>query len=122
MSEPTVELNPSEQLIQAAKATVSITDNKGRAILLRKPRPLALIRFVEMIGGHAASNEVYMGMVMPLIYVETVDGNPVSVSTKMQFEALVQELDEDGIVAVQKGVQGNFGTPDPEAEKVALKN
>jgi hypothetical protein len=111
----------SQQLIDQAKAQVVVTDAKGRAIVLRKPGVLAQYRLVEMLGA-SASNQAYMGMVLPLTFVESIDGDPVVIGTKRELEALIQRLDEQAIFVVATGVQKNFGDPDPDADKAALKN
>ena len=116
-----VELTPSADLVNNARAPVTVTDAKGRAIVLRKPGVLAQYRLVETLGA-SASNEVYMSMVLPLIYIESIDGDVVSTAKRLQIDALIQRLDEEGIKAVMEGVQANFGAPDPEADKAALKN
>lgn len=111
----------SEQLINQAKAEVTITDAKGRAIVLRKPGVLAQFRLVEMLGA-SASNQAYMGMVLPLAFIGSIDGDPVTIGTKRELEALIQRLDEAGVLAVASSVEKNFGEQDPEADKEAVKN
>jgi hypothetical protein len=118
----TVTINPSEQLIKAATAEVTVTDAKGRVLTLRKPGVLAQYRLIEAIGAEAAKNEVYMAMTMPLIYVASIDGSAVIMPTnKRQVDALIQQLDEEGVAAALTGVQANFGVADAEADKDALK-
>ncbi|KAF1009482.1 MAG: hypothetical protein GAK28_00120 [Luteibacter sp.] len=130
MTEPTVTITEagdvpqptaSEQLIRQASAEVATTDAKGRRIVLRKPGVLAQFRLVEMLGA-SASNQTYMGMVLPLTFVGSIDGDAVSISTKRELEALIQRLDEGGIMAVAAAVQANFGEQDTEADKEAVKN
>ncbi len=125
MTSPKIELKeatPSEELIAKASAEVTVNDENGRAITLKKPGVLAQYRLVEVLSD-SAKNEVYMGMVLPLIYVTGIDGVPVyQPVSKREVEALVQRLDEAGIAAVMGGVQKNFGKSDPEADKEALKN
>jgi hypothetical protein len=121
MGDVKLELTPSAELVATAQSEAVVTDARGRAIKLRKPGVLAQYRLVETLGA-SASNQAYMGMVLPLIYVESIDGDPVSVNNKMQIEALIQRLDEEGIKAVMEGVQAHFGAVDPEADKAALKN
>lgn len=112
---------PTQQFIDRAKAEAVITDPKGRVIVLRKPGVLAQYRLVDMLG-HSASNQAYMGMVMPLTYVGSIDGDDVSIGTKRELEALIVRLDEASIFAVAKAVEANFGEQDPEADQAALKN
>lgn len=112
---------PSDQIIKKAAAEVSVTDERGRVIKLKKPGVLAQYRLVEILAD-SARNEVYMGMVLPLIYVVSIDDEPVfQPSRKSEVEALIQQLDEDGIAAIMAGVQENFGRIDPDKEKEALK-
>lgn len=113
---------PTEQIIAKAAAEVVITDARGRSITLRKPGVLAQFRLVEALGD-TARNEVYMGMVMPLLYIASIDGEPAFPPTrKSEVEALIQQLDEDGISAISEAVFENFGKSNPDAEKAALKN
>jgi hypothetical protein len=125
MAEAAIKLNvtpsPSEELVAKASANVTVTDARGRVIVLGKPGVLAQYRIVEVLGD-AASNQVYMGMVLPLLFVKSIDGEPVfQPNKKSEVEALIQQLDEDGIAAVMEGVQANYGAPDPEADRTALK-
>ena len=116
-----VKETPSEQLIKQAAAEVVVTDAAGRKITLKKPGVLAQYRLIEILGD-SAKNEVYMGMVLPLIYVSAIGEHPViQPASKREVEALISRLDEEGINAVMQGVQENFGRTDPEADKEALK-
>lgn len=113
---------PSEQVVAKAIEQVDITDSNGRTITLKRPGVLAQFRLVEMLGD-SASNTAYVGMVLPLIYVTAIDGDPVSrITTKIGLEGLIQRLDEEGVVAVAQGVQEHFGKQDPEKDAAALKN
>lgn len=119
----TINETPAQQLIAKANAESSVTDATGRVIKLKKPGVLAQYRLVEIVGAEAAKNDVYMSMVLPLIFVTEIDDKPLlQPRTKAEVDALIQRLDEDGIAAVMKGVQENFGNNDPEADKAALKN
>lgn len=113
---------PSEQVVAKAQAEVVVVDATGRSIKLKKPGVLAQYRLIETLGD-TAKNEVYTAMVLPLIFVAEIDGDTVFQPTsKREIEALIQRLDEAGVVAVQAGVSENFGKSNPEADKVALKN
>lgn len=118
MGDVKLEVKPSEEIVKVPEADV--LDARARVIKLRKPGVLAQYRLVETLG-ESASNQAYMGMVLPLIYVASIDGEAVNARTKMQIEALIQRLDEEGIRAVMEGVQEHFGAPNPEADREALK-
>lgn len=113
---------PSAQIIAKANAEAIVTDARGRTIKLKKPGVLAQYRLIEALGD-SAKNEVYMGMVLPLIFISEIDGDVVfQPNTKREVEALIQRLDEEGISAVSLGVQEHFGKSDPDADKATLKN
>lgn len=117
-----VTLNPTTEVIAKANAEVVVTDPNGRSIKLKKPGVLAQFRLVEALGDTAA-NPVYMGMVMPLIFVAEIDGDPVlPPNTKREVEALIQRLDTEGVNFVATTVQEKFGQSDPEKDKATLKN
>jgi hypothetical protein len=117
-----VTLNPTAEIIAKANAEIIVTDPSGRVIKLKKPGVLAQFRLVEALGD-TAQNAVYMGMVMPLIFVAEIDGDAVMPpNTKREVEALIQRLDTDGVNFVAQAVQDNFGQADPEKDKANLKN
>lgn len=112
----------SEQLMASATAEAQVTDARGRVIKLRKPGVLAQFRIVETLGA-TSSNETYMRMVLPLLYVGAIDGDDdISMTKKSEVEALIQRLDEDGLAAVVVGVAKHYGQQDPEADKAKLGN
>jgi hypothetical protein len=122
-AEPTFTVKkPSDEIVaQAAKAT-SVVDAKGRTITLQKPGVLAQFRMIDMLG-ESAKNQVYVGMVLPLMYVAAIDGEPTAkISTRRELEALIQSLDEEGVTAIAEGVQLHFGRADPDADRETLKN
>lgn len=114
--------SPSAQLIAEATKSATVHDADGRAIVLKKPGILAQFRIVEAAGPESAKNEVYMRMILPLIYVSELGGEPVtSPVNKIQLEGLMQRLGEAGVNAVMDGVFANFGQSDPEADKAKIK-
>lgn len=122
MTKVNIKQTPSEQLIAKASQEVEVVDAKGRKILLRKPGVLAQFRLVEALGD-SAKNQTYVAMVLPLIFVASIDGVFVPpLEKKAHVEALISRLDDDGISAVMEAVQGNFAATDPEAAKEELKN
>lgn len=94
-----ITLNPSEQIIQAANQTETVTAG-GKTFTLKKPGILSQYRIVEVVG-ESAKNEVYMGMVNPILWVSEIDGEPVFQPTsKRELEALIQRIGEEGVVAI----------------------
>jgi len=117
----TMNETPTDQVLAKAAASVWVTDSSGRVIVLKKPGILAQYRIVE-VAGDSAKNDVYMRMILPLIYVTEIDGDPISQpANKLQLEALIQRLDEHGVEAVLAGAVANFGESNPDADKAAVK-
>ena len=113
--------NPSAELVRRASAEISITDPRGRVITLKKPGVLAQFELIKVLAEHA-KNSVYVNMVLPLIYVTAIDGEPVFQPTsQLQINGLITRLDEDGIEAIGLAVLKNFSLPDPKAAKEELK-
>lgn len=110
-------LSASEQLISQAQQTHVVSDSKGRKITLKEPGVLQEFKFVELVGGEAAMNPVWMSMTMPLIYVAGIDDSPVfSPVKRIEIDALIERLGRHGIDAVNKGVKEHWGKKDPQQE------
>lgn len=115
-------LSATEHLIAQANESVVVTDSKGRRITLKEPGVLQEFKFVELVGGEAAMNPVWMNMTMPLIYVAGIDDSPVfSPVKRIEIDALIERLGRDGIAAVSKGVAEKWGKKDPAKEVDEVK-
>jgi len=99
---------PSEKIIKAAAATISVTDADGRVIVIGKPRPLDNLDFAKAAGGDKL-NLIYLAEVAHLKFVRQIDGDTVSTpSNELQLRALYQRLGDNGNEAVQMAVAENF--------------
>lgn len=117
-----VTLNPSEAVVAESKAEATVKDSAGRMLTLVKPNVLATIRLIKALGD-TARNSVYMTLVTPITYLTAIDGDPVfPCATEREIEALIQRLDEHGLMALIDGVQTHFAGMPREAEEAALKN
>lgn len=111
---------PSEKIINESNQAIKILDARGRAIVLKKPNVLDQFRIVEIVGPETAKNEVYMAMIMPILYVDSIDGISAIFGTKGELEALISRLGEDGISTVFHGVKDNF-SKEEQAGKEEIK-
>lgn len=106
----TIEVTPESQLFE-------IIDAKGRKIGLKRPPFLANYKLVEAIG-NSAENRVYLAMCMPVLYLDSIDGDKILLPTsKGQLEALIQRLDEYGMNALNDGIAKYF-SPDNQEEEI----
>ncbi len=102
---------------QPANENPTVTDSRGRVLRLKRPNALAQYRLVDALGP-SAENRVYLSMCIPLIYVSEIDGEPVSQpSTKLQVEALIQRLDDPGLLALNAGVAQHFSSDEQEVTR-----
>lgn len=108
---------PSAALTAAASREVIVTDERGRTFTLKKPGVLAQFDLIDALG-ETAKNQVFMGMVFPLLFVAAIDGAVVvKPGSRAELNALIERLDDDGIQAVMTGVTENFGATDEAAVK-----
>lgn len=111
--------SPSKVLLAPAETTVP--DAAGRVIKLRRPGILAQYRLIEALGDAAASNDTYVRMVMPILYVVQIDDDAVPpLRTKAEVEALIQRLDDHGMRAVMEGI-GELAAKAAEGDPAAIK-
>ena len=111
MGEPIVTLrdSPSEEIVKAASEVEYIVAGDLK-IGVKKPGILQQYRIVEIVGD-SAKNEVYMGMINPVLWVVEIDGDRISaLQTKRELEALIQRLGEDGVVAIAKHLAAKVET------------
>lgn len=84
-----------------------IEDSSRRKIGLKNPGPLAQYRLVECVGPELSSNQVYMKMTLPLLWISSIDGTPIATpKTKAELEALIVRLGDDGVLPVLRAVEG----------------
>lgn len=112
---------PSQSLIKAANQPATLTDGKGRAIGVKKMNPLDRLRLFEVIGAENSKNEQYVGYAALAFLVTSIDGEPVPrPSNKIQLEALVQRLDDEGMDAIAEHLYGQIASE--PADEADLKN
>ena len=108
------EATPSEELIAKAAKEATVTDSTGRIIKLKRPNALAQYRLVDAMG-QSAENRVYLSMCIPLIYLDGIDGDPIfQPATKRELEALIQRLDDPGLLALNPGIAQHFSSDGQE--------
>lgn len=98
---PTITIKPSEEIVKTANIVETVVAG-DMTIGLKKPNVLRQYQIVEVVG-ESAKNAVYMSMIMPLLWVVSIDGDDQPfISTKLELEALITRLGEDGIDAIMQ--------------------
>src|ERR1700712_442980 len=97
---------PSETIVKAAGQPQTRTDAAGRIIGIKKMQALDRLKMFEVVGAENARNEPYLGYAALAFHVSSIDGEPVNRPTnKIQLEALIQRLGDDGMNAVGEAVE-----------------
>jgi hypothetical protein len=92
---------PTQAIVKSANAVQTVTDERGRVLAIKKMKPLDRLKMFEVVGAENSKNEMYLGYASLAYHVASIDGEAVNrPATKMQLEALVQRLDDDGLNAV----------------------
>lgn len=108
MAKVTIEDTPTEAIVNAANRAVTVADSAGRTLSLRQPDFNSEFRIVE-VAGDLAANTTYMNMINPLLYVASIDGDPLGFpDSKLQIDALIKRVGRSGYLAVLKGLQEHF--------------
>ena len=109
-------MNPTDEAIKDATEIYEVTDKLGRILKIRKPGMLAQYRLVGMLG-KAADSQVYLNMVMPLIYLYAIeDDSSIGISTVREMEGVIKRLGEEGVEALMEGVAKHFGDAESSSE------
>lgn len=122
---PAPDEKPSEALVRIAiepqRLDYTGDDGKPHTLDVRKPGILAQFQLIEALGD-VASNDRYMQMVQPIIYLGKMDGEAVYPPiSKIEIEALIQRLGEEGFGALQMWWLQKVMAPSMEAADAAMK-
>ena len=114
---------PSRAIIKAANQPATLADARGRSIGVKRLNPLDRLKLFEVIGAENSRNEQYAGYAALAFLVTSIDGEPVArPANKIQLEALVQRLDDEGMDAVAAHLEAQAKDKKAEADEDALKN
>jgi hypothetical protein len=102
--------SPSEQIVQDANRIVHVTDAKGRQLGIRKLDMSRRRRVLKALSDEMSRKQQYLGLVMVAACVVEIDGEDISLPvTELQFDALIDRLDDAGFEAVGAAIQEHFG-------------
>lgn len=108
---------PSQQITKPK--IVTVTDALGRKIEVRKLKVLDQMRLFDVVGKERSVNEKYMVYAMLAYSVSQIDNDPIpSPTTMIALEMTVQQLDDEGFVAVTRAFSENFLPADRTEDEV----
>ncbi len=87
--------------LQMREATETVTDSRGRVLVVRRLSVLDRLRLFKAAGPALAENHPWFGMAVLATSVATIDGVPVPIPVnELQIEAAVSRLGDEGLSAV----------------------
>jgi hypothetical protein len=106
MSEETL----SQQIINKANKTVSIVDDLGRTIVLKKPKFSAYLDLLKALGSELSKNEAYVQNVSILSTVVSIDGKASTLKAVVDVDFLIRKLEEsdDALPKISQAVIEHF--------------
>lgn len=111
------------QAVARAKNQVEVTDAGGRTIVVKRLNALEKMRLSKIAGAEGASNPTYFGYVILAASVVSINGEPeVFPMTARAVEALISQLDDDGLSVVSNAVAELSGGASPAEEAEHAKN
>jgi hypothetical protein len=112
-----------DQAVQKTHGVFYVTDSRGRSIGIKKPTVLQRLRLFEIVGAENSKNEMYLGYASLALLVVEIDGEHLGAPTsKREMEALVQQLDDDGLNAVAAEAARQFGAQEKDEQRDVIKN
>src|SRR5579863_5024845 len=94
---------PSEQIVEDRNRVHYCTDPRGRTLGFRRLGVVEQLRMTEMVGAENARNEAYMGIASLVCMCCEIEGRRFGPpKNKLQLEARLAELDNDGYEAIAK--------------------
>jgi hypothetical protein len=105
-------MTPSQVVVREAVKTISVSDRKGRRLMLRRLTALDTLRLVKAAGPVLAQNEPWLSMAGLAFSVLEIDGVPVPPpATEPQIESLIDRLGDEGLAAIADTVKDQIETP-----------
>lgn len=102
---------PSGRLVAEAQGVLTVMDENGRTLEVRRPTALDRLRLLRAVGPAGAQNDRYLGMAMLAACVMSVEGVPLPFpGNEAGVEASVQRLGDAGLAAAAQAL-----APDEEA-------
>lgn len=98
----------SAEIISQANKIITITDELGKKITLKRPGVYEFEVGVHSLVEEKDPSPYVMANIIKYLYVSSIDGVPVSVKTNLELRAVMSQLGFEGSRAIVKGIEANF--------------
>src|ERR1035437_4330455 len=108
---------PTQTVVKAAALTGDAVDERGRRITVKRLTAIDRMRLFSAAGSELSKNDQWIGLAALAASCIAIDGDQVPKPvSRLQIEALVDRLGDEGIAAVGEGYQKTFGVGAEEGE------
>lgn len=98
----------------------SVTDSRGRLLVIEEPDIVAESRIIRALGDAAQNASYLTAYVMPAVMVSSIDGEPCAQpKTALEIEGAIKRVGREGITAVLHYLNSQA---EAAAEKADVKN
>lgn len=103
-------LTPRDEIVAEANKIVRATDSLGRSLGIRRITMSVRRRVLKALSAESAEKDKYLGLAMLAAACCEIDGETEHLPTsELQFDALIDRLDDAGIEAIAKCMGEHFG-------------
>lgn len=114
---------PAAPKVSKSGSTMEVTDTRGRKIVVKKLNALEKMRLAKVMGPDGVTNPSYSAYATIAASVISIDGEhePFPMTTRA-LEAMVTQLDDEGLEAATSGVYELNGISSDELDLARAKN
>ncbi len=100
----------SQEIIRKSNRTVSVTDDLGRIIVVKKPKFSAHLNLLKALGPSLSENKAYVDTVGIVSTVVSVNGEPFSIKSLVDIDFMIGLLEqsENALPKIAEAVIENF--------------
>lgn len=114
---------PSQTLVKASLQQVDVTDSRGRVLTVRRLGALDRMRLFAAAGAELSKNEQWIGLAALAASCVKIDGDQVPKPvSRLQIEALVERVDDEGFEAIAQAYSESFGVTAEDDVRSVAKN
>lgn len=84
----------SQEIIKKSNQTVTVTDDLGREIVLKKPKWSSYLNLLKALGTELSKNQAYIDNVSVISTIVSIDGNPVTLKSAVDIDYTIQMLEK----------------------------
>ena len=113
-------MTPSQIFVEAANERAVIEDSRGRRLEVRKLTPVDTLRLLKAAGPALSENNAWLNMAALAMAVTAIADVPVPAPvTEGQIEAIIGQLQDEGVAAVSNWSETLRNASDAEVAATA---